>query len=128
MDDDSEFAAFLSERLAPLGRISIRRMFGKSGVFCDGAMLGVLTGNMLYLRVDDQNRDSFKEAAAFPPLNYRKGDRLIDLAFWRAPDRLFDEPEELLVWAKLALAAARRVAAKRKAAARRRPSSPRKRP
>ena len=113
MDDQSEFAAFLSEQLAPLGRISIRRMFGKSGVFCDGVMLGMLTESMLYLRVDEQNREAFKEAAAFPPLNYGKGGRLIDLAFWRAPDRLFDEPEELLVWAKLALAAARRVADKR---------------
>jgi DNA transformation protein len=37
----------------------------------------------------------------------------IDLSFWRAPERLFDEPDELIAWARLALAAARRVAAKR---------------
>ena len=38
---------------------------------------------------------------------------LIDLSFWRAPDRLFDEHEELIAWARAALAAAHRVAAKR---------------
>ena len=55
----------------------------------------------------------FKEAEAFPPLNYEKGGGSIDLAFWRAPERLFDEPDEFLTWARAALGAARRVAAKR---------------
>ena len=30
------FAEFLREQLAPLGRVTMRRMFGKTGVFCDG--------------------------------------------------------------------------------------------
>lgn len=111
------FAEFLREQLAPLGRITMRRMFGKTGVFCDGAMLGMVTDNTFYVRVDDQNRETFKEAAASPPLNYAKQGATIDLAFWRVPERLFDEPDELVVWA--ALAAARRVAAKRA-----RPSAP----
>jgi DNA transformation protein and related proteins len=108
------FAAFLREQLAPLGRITMRRMFGKSGVFCDGVMIGMVTDDTLYLRVDDQNRAAFAEAAADPPLNYMKQGRAIDLAFWRAPDRLFDDPDELVAWGRAALAAARRVAAKRR--------------
>ena len=107
------FAEFLREQLAPLGRVTMRRMFGKTGVFCDGVMFGMVTENTLYFRVDDQNRVTFKEAAAFPPLNYGKKGHTIDLSFWRAPERLFDEPDELVTWAQLALAAARRVAAKR---------------
>ena len=35
------FAEFLREQLAPLGRVTMRRMFGKTGVFCDGFMLGM---------------------------------------------------------------------------------------
>ena len=107
------FAEFLSEQLAPLGNITMRRMFGKTGVFCDGLMLGMVTDNTLYLRVDDDNRAAFQEAASSPPLNYRKKGETIDLSFWRAPERLFDEPDELLTWARIALAAAHRVAAKR---------------
>jgi DNA transformation protein len=111
------FADFLREQLAPLGRVTMRRMFGKTGVFCDGVMFGMVTENMLYLRVDDQNRAAFEEAKASPPLNSEKKGETIDLSFWRAPERLFDEPEELVEWARLALAAARRVAAKRGRAA-----------
>src|SRR5215831_6360580 len=107
------FAEFLRDQLAPLGRVTMRRMFGKTGVFCDGVMLGMVTDNTLYFRVDAHNRATFAEAAAFPPLNYRKQGSTIDLAFWRAPERLFDEPDEFVTWARMALAAARRVAAKR---------------
>lgn len=117
------FAEFLCEQLAPLGRVTMRRMFGKTGVFCDGLMFGMVTDNMLYLRVDDDNRAAFKEAESFPPLSYGKKGSIIDLSFWRAPERLFDEPDELVTWARLALAAARRVAAKRKRTAPRRKSS-----
>jgi DNA transformation protein and related proteins len=109
------FAEFLREQLASLGRVTMRRMFGKTGVFCDGVMFGMVTDNMLYLRVDDHNRAAFKEAEAFPPLSYEKQGNTIDLAFWRAPERLFDEPDEFVTWARIAVAAARRVAAKRTA-------------
>jgi len=111
------FAEFLCEQLAPLRPLTMRRMFGKTGVFCDGLMLGMVTDNTLYFRVDDDNRTAFAEAASFPPLNYEKKGSTIDLSFWRAPDRLFDEPDELVRWAQIALAAARRVAAKTKRSA-----------
>ena len=57
-----DFAVFLSDQLAPLGRVTMRRMFGKTGVFCDGVMLGMVRDNTLYFRVDDDNRVAFKEA------------------------------------------------------------------
>jgi DNA transformation protein len=111
------FAEFLREQLAPLGRVTMRRMFGKTGVFCNGLMFGMVTNDTLYFRVDDHNRVVFKEAESVPPLNYEKKGRTIDLSFWRVPERLLDEPEELVTWARAALAAARRVAAKRERAA-----------
>ena len=107
------FAEFLCEQLAPLGRVTMRRMFGKTGVFCDGLMFGMVAEDTLYFRIDDHNRTVFKEAEVLPPLNYQKGGRTIDLSFWRAPERLLDEPDEFVAWAREALEAARRVAAKR---------------
>ena len=102
----------------------MRRMFGKTGVFCNGLMFGIVTDDTLYFRVDDHNRAVFKEAESAPPLNYEKKGRTIDLSFWRAPERLLDEPDELVTWARAALAAAGRVAAKRARAAPRRKSKP----
>ncbi len=107
------FAEFLREQLTPLGRVTMRRMFGKTGVFCNGLMFGMATNDTLYVRVDEHNRTVFKEAESEPPLNYEKQGQTIDLSFWRVPDRLLDEPDELVIWARAALAAASRVAAKR---------------
>src|SRR5215813_8297719 len=118
------FAEFLREQLAPLGHVTMRRMFGKTGVFCDGSMLAMVRANTLYFRVDDDNRAAFKEAESYPPLNYAKQGGLIDLSFWRAPERLFDEPDELVAWARAALAAAHRVAAKRERVTPRRTRAP----
>src|SRR5271155_1284827 len=56
------FAEFLRDQLAPLGRITMRRMFGKTTVFCDAVMFGMVTENILYFRVDDQNQMTFQEA------------------------------------------------------------------
>ena len=109
----TEFASFLRDQLAALGHVTMRRMFGKTGVFCEGVMFGVVTENILYFRVDSRSQATFKEAEAFPSLNYVKNGCTINLSFWRAPDRLFDEHEELIAWARAALAAAHRVAAKR---------------
>jgi DNA transformation protein and related proteins len=118
------FSEFLREQLAPLGHITVRRMFGKTGVFCNGLMFGMVTNDALYFRVDEHNQAAFKDAASFPPLSYEKKGCTIDLSFWRAPDRLFDEPDELVRWARTALAAARRVAAKRERTAPKRKSKP----
>jgi DNA transformation protein len=120
------FAEFLREQLAPLGNITMRRMFGKTGVFSNGLMLGMVRNDTLYFRVDEHNRAVFKEAESSPPLNYEKGGSSIDLSFWRMPERLFDEPDELVAWARAALAAARRVAASRERTAPRRKSKPRR--
>jgi DNA transformation protein len=110
------FAEFLREQLAPLGQVTLRKMFGKTGVFCDGVMLGMVTDNTLYFRVDELSRSSFKEAESYPPLNYVKKGCVIDLSFWRAPERLFDDSVEFIAWARAALAAAHRVAASRERA------------
>ena len=113
------FGEFLREQLTPSGEISLRRMFGKTGIFCEGVMLGMVSDDTLYFRVDDENREFFREAEAEPSLSYVKGGKAIDLSFWRAPEHLLDEPEALRAWAREALAAAHRVAERRPATGRR---------
>src|SRR4030081_736632 len=113
------FAEFLREQLAPLGRVTMRRMFGKTGVFCDGLMFAMVTDNMLYFRVDDGNRAAFNEAEHFPPLNYKKQGEIQAPRCGRAPERLFNEPEEVVEGLRAALEAASRVAAKTKRRSRR---------
>lgn len=98
-----KFTEFLREQPAPLGHISFFDGCLGRPVFCNGFMLGMIADNTFYFRVDDLNRADFAEAQYFQSLSYEKQGRMIDLSFWRAPDRLFDDPDEFLLWATLAL-------------------------
>ena len=108
-----DFGSHLCDELSPLGAISLRRMFGKTGLFCSGVMFAMVANDDLYLRVDDHNREAFAEAPSRPPLSYVRLRPTIDLSFWRAPTRLLDDHDALVAWCSLALAAAHRVASKR---------------
>ena len=92
------FAEFLREELAPLGRVTTRRMFGKTGVFCDGLMFGMVTNDKLYFRVDDGNRAIFKEAESAPPLNYEKARREVARSTSPSGARRIDCSTNLMSW------------------------------
>lgn len=123
----------LGDGLAPLGVVSIRRMFGGAGVFIDGLMMGIVADDVLFLKADATTQPRF-EAEGLGQLTYAKQGRTIAMAYWQAPERLLDDPEELVAWCREALAVARRAQTKAQArsraepgsGAKRRPSRPRR--
>jgi DNA transformation protein len=105
---DPAMRALIEDLLAPLGPVVVKRMFGGGGVFLEGLMFGLLTGGALYLKADERNRPTF-EAEGLEQFTYaRKGERATLTSCWRTPDRLLDEPDELVDWARQAFAAALR--------------------
>lgn len=105
---DSDLKAVLEELLAPMGPVSIRRMFGGGGVFLDGLMFGLVVEDVLYFKADDGNRALF-DAEGLAPFTYQKKTGVATLTSYRqSPERLLDEPDELVTWAQAAYAAARR--------------------
>ncbi|MGH6816749.1 MAG: TfoX/Sxy family protein [Hyphomicrobiaceae bacterium] len=108
MTASDTYIDFLKDQLGGLGPISVRRMFGGAGVFCAGTMFALVADDTLYFKADDGNRADF-EAEGLKPFSYRKskGGETV-MSYWRVPERLFDEPDEMLKWAEKALAAAKR--------------------
>lgn len=106
---------FLAEILAPLGHITARRMFGGAGIYCDGVIFGLHIEDLLYLKADAGTIPAF-DAEGCGPFSYdtKHGARAV-MSYWRAPERLFDEPEEFIEWARRSLAVSRASPAKRKA-------------
>lgn len=100
------FSEMLSDLLAPLGSISVRGMFGGAGVYCDGLMFGLVADDVLYLKSDEKSCRPF-EAEGCGPFVYEGKGRPIAMSYWRTPERLLDEPEEMLGWARIALGVAR---------------------
>ncbi len=108
-----EYKAFVMEVLEPLGGIRIRNMFGGAGVYYRDLMFGLIAGETLHFKADDINQPAYEEEgmAPFlyeaPPKDGKEG-RKISMSYWEIPDRLYDEPEELMEWAKAAIEAATR--------------------
>lgn len=104
----AEFRDFVLDLLAPL-RPSARRMFGGVGIMRDGLMFALLAGDAMYFRVDEQTRARF-EAEGCAPFGYRRAGREVSIgSYYAVPERLYDEPDALVEWARDAIAAAHAV-------------------
>ena len=57
---------YLIDQLAPLGDVRGRPMFGGHGLYLNGAIVGIIDDEMLYLKVDAGNRAAF-EAESMKP-------------------------------------------------------------
>jgi len=106
------FLDHLKDTLRGLGPVSVRRMFGGAGIYADGVMFALVADDTLYLKADDTTKQAF-EAEGLSPFGYQGGGRHVALPYWRAPERLFDDPDEMAEWARAALHVARRAAAQK---------------
>jgi DNA transformation protein len=104
------FIELVKDALSGLGPVSVRRMFGGAGVYADGVMFALVADDTLYLKADGETKGTF-EAEGLGPYGYGAHGKRIDLPYWRAPERLLDDPEEMVAWSQIALSAARRIAA-----------------
>jgi len=103
----SGFVDFLHEAFEPFGAIRTRRMFGGHGVYHDDVMIGLVAGDELFLKVDGATVDQFKERG-LGQFQYPKGDKLVGMSYFQAPEEVYDDPDELCYWAGLAFDAALR--------------------
>jgi DNA transformation protein and related proteins len=103
---------FIRDLFAPFGPVTVRRMFSGVGIFADGLMFGLVVRDAIYLKADDGNRADF-EREGCAPFSYTRGKKSgrpseHALPYWRLPERLYDDPDELALWARRAFAAAER--------------------
>ena len=110
----SELVRFLCESLTPLGAIAARRMFGGYAVYCDGVVFALVAHNVLYFKTDDGNRSDY-EALGLQPFK-PFDDKPTVMPYFPPPESALDDPDELMLWARPALAAAIRTAAVKKGA------------
>jgi DNA transformation protein len=116
MGSNAEFLEFLRDQLRGLGHVTTRRMFSGAGIYCDGVIFALMLRDVLHFKVDDGNRRAYEAEAGAIQLR-RQGKTVTIGAYWRVPERLFDDPDEMLDWARAALAArARRKSAEEVAA------------
>jgi DNA transformation protein len=98
----------IAELFAAFGAVAVRRMFGGAGIFADGVMFALVDDGVIYLKADPGAVAAFTREKLGPFTYSTKTGRRSLTSYWRMPERLYDDPEELARWAEQALAAARR--------------------
>tara|TARA_B100000508_G_C11197540_1_gene151415 strand:+ start:23 stop:346 length:324 start_codon:yes stop_codon:yes gene_type:complete len=103
----SDFVEYLKEVFQDFGPVSARKMFGGHGLFHQGLMIGLVADDVLYLKIDEQSKAAFIDEGC-EPFMYNKGGKQVQMSYFTAPDRVFDDPDEAVRWASLAYDAALR--------------------
>lgn len=101
---------FLIELFAGFGPVAIRRMFSGYGVSADAVNFALVLRGAIYLRADENSIPRF-EAEGCGPFSYEMKGKVRTIgSYWRLPERLYDEPDEVTEWARTAHVAAERAA------------------
>jgi len=107
MSVSPSFRTFVLEQLGRTG-VSVRcqSMFGGVGIYAGELFFALLADDTLYFKVDDSTRPDYEARGlgAFRP--YGEGSE--GMHYFRVPDDLLEDPEELRRWAEKAVGVARR--------------------
>ena len=86
---------YLSELFSEFGPVTVRRMFSGAGIFADGLMIALVVDGVIFLKADADIIPLF-EGEGLKPFSYkRKEGRRTIMSYWRMPERLYDDPDEL---------------------------------
>ena len=114
MSVDPGLIALVEESLAPLGNVSSRRMMGGATLYLDGIVFAIADDGELWFKADAESDARWDEQGCERfAVTFRDG-RVDTMNYRRAPDSVYDDPEAMQLWAKLAVEAGRRAAARRR--------------
>jgi len=108
LDDPEE----IRELFSAFGPVSVRRMFGGAGLYAEDVMFALALGGEIFLKADAETIPALQAEGSAPFVYQAKGRRVV-MSFWRLPDRLLDDPDDLANFARAALKVAHRAAAKK---------------
>ena len=83
-----------------------RRMFGGVGIFRDGLMFALVADDVLYMKADAATSPAYAAEGSGPFVYAGTRGKVTAMAYWQFPERLLDEPDEFVEWARTAFAVA----------------------
>ena len=114
MSIDEGLYAWVEEALEPLGRLSMRKMMGGATLYLDGTIFAILDDSEIWFKADDEtNAVWYGEGCDRFSVTFKDG-TVDTMNYRRAPTDVYDDPEAMQLWARLAVEAGARRPAKRK--------------
>ena len=82
--EQREYVAHIVDLLQFFGPVESKSLFGGFGVFLEGLMFGLIAGNELYLKVDGQNRQDYKDLG-LQAFSFRKNGKQFKMSYYQTP-------------------------------------------
>ena len=102
MSVSESFLGYVLDQYEEWGKVTIRKMFGGAGLYRDGKMFGLVADDVVYLKVDDTNRDKYVAEGSEPFKPYE--DKPMVMSYYEVPADVFEDSDELIAWSKESLA------------------------
>jgi DNA transformation protein len=90
------------DRLAALGEVTLRPLFGGHGLSWRETIFGILCEGKLFLKVDERSKADFVSRGMGP---FRPNERQTLKSYYEVPPEILADPEALLSWASEAIRA-----------------------
>ena len=107
MSVSSDYLAYVLDQLRPFGNVTARRMFGGIGLYADGYFFGIIDDSV-YFKVDESNRADYeaRKCRQFSFEMEKGGRKIVSMGYFAVPEEVLEDPDELKLWARKALAVA----------------------
>lgn len=73
-----EFAMYVQDQLSLAGTITLKKMFGEYGIYCNEKFIGTICDNQLFLKMTEGAKKLLKEVKEVPPYQGAKPSFLIE--------------------------------------------------
>ncbi|MEM0985154.1 MAG: TfoX/Sxy family protein [Pseudomonadota bacterium] len=93
----------VEDLFAPLGQVTIRRMFGGAGVYLHGVMFALLADGEVHLKADDALQADLETEGSSAFQFEMKDGRVAEMRYFRLPDTAADDPAEASQWGRRAV-------------------------
>ena len=72
MASNSDFVQYIADQCAGAGAITVKKMFGDYGIYCDGKIFGLICDNCFYVKHTDAVRPLLRVVDMRPPYDGAK--------------------------------------------------------
>jgi DNA transformation protein len=109
---DQGLVDWVAETMAPIGDVTMRRMFGGAALYCDGIIFALLADGDLWFKADAASAAEWDALGADRFTYGKAGGKVGVTSYRRAPGDAHDDPEAVRRYGAMGLAASRRTVRK----------------
>lgn len=100
MSVSADYLAFVTDQLARSMKVTSRRMFGGIGLYADDLFFGLIDDDVLFLKVDDSNREDYTSRGCAPFQPLARDQTMVSIGYFAVPPEVLEDPDDLARWAR----------------------------